>query len=375
MTIQTDFPIQTDILGRQSIFDSYIPVTFAYPVEDISLRETILRTLKDGLHRLGQSFPWTAGQVVYKSAAADGENGMRIPMIMPLSDSSSSSEGELAPASPPLTVKDLSRDDAIPSFATLQAKHFPFSAAVMHESYLSPRRASPGVDPTEPTTQPTFMVQATWLKGGLLLTIVGHHAAMDAMGLGQVMALLCKACKNVPFTQEEIVSGNRRRDNSIPLLEDHHNDDAAEKPVSKEHFLPRATTTTTTRSPLPEKPNKCSWVYFDFDASSLTALKAEATKTLPVRMMSGQQQSSARKQESGSTTTTTTTTTAPFVSTDDALSALIWQSILRARRPRLDPAATTTLARAVDIRHLLGLSANYPGEAQVNSYATATVAS
>jgi trichothecene 3-O-acetyltransferase len=58
----------------------------------------------------------------------------------------------------------------------------------------------------------------------------------------------------------------------------------------------------------------------------------------------------------------------PFVSTDDALTAFIWKSIVRARIPRLHPSKDSKLARAVNVRRHLGVPATYPGLLQNMTY-------
>lgn len=62
-----------------------------------------------------------------------------------------------------------------------------------------------------------------------------------------------------------------------------------------------------------------------------------------------------------------------YVSTDDALSALIWQCTSRARLSRLGAEVKTTFARAIDPRHYLGLPPTYPGLVQNMAYSTSTI--
>lgn len=57
-----------------------------------------------------------------------------------------------------------------------------------------------------------------------------------------------------------------------------------------------------------------------------------------------------------------------FVSTDDAITAFIWQSVARARIPRLEPSTPSTIMRAVNVRHHLGIPSSYPGPIQSNVY-------
>jgi trichothecene 3-O-acetyltransferase len=87
--------------------------------------------------------------------------------------------------------------------------------------------------------------------------------------------------------------------------------------------------------------------YFTFHPASLTALKSLATNT--IALPSG------------------------YISTDDALSAFIWQSVIRARLPRLNPTAESTFARAVDVRRYLDIPQTYTGVMQNMTYHTYTL--
>ncbi|PQE15410.1 trichothecene 3-O-acetyltransferase protein [Rutstroemia sp. NJR-2017a BVV2] len=155
-------------------------------------------------------------------------------------------------------------------------------------------------------------------------------------GQGQIMYLLSKACRNEPFSSEEVSSGNLPRHNIIPLL------DASYKPgpelahqVVASPSRPLSENTRGQTAPEPSPPPNCTWTYFTFPPTSLAALKSLATKTIPVP--------------------------SSHISTDDTLSAFMWQSITRARLPRLNPTSKSTFARSVDVRHFLNIPPTYPG--------------
>ncbi|ROV97351.1 hypothetical protein VMCG_06910 [Cytospora schulzeri] len=82
------------------------------------------------------------------------------------------------------------------------------------------------------------------------------------------------------------------------------------------------------------------WAYLAFPSISLSSLKSLATKTL---------------------------FSETFVSTDDVLTAFIWQAITRTRQARLQQqqrdssSPATTLTRNVDVRRHFGLPSTYPG--------------
>ncbi|KAG0221876.1 hypothetical protein BGW42_007206 [Actinomortierella wolfii] len=316
---------ELDILGQQPLLNLYTQITLAYPVGHESSHITIVATLQDGLERLHKSFPWVSGQVIQETAT-DSRPGLF--KIVPFPDNA------------PLVVKDLCHDPAIPTFASLREANFPYSEAILDESYLAPRRTLPG-DPSEPTSRPTLLVQATFIRGGLLLTFVAHHMVMDMIGQGEVMRLLSKACHSEAFTEEELAIGNMPRDNIIPYLETMDKSMFAHQ-VAK----PTIPTSGSDEQTPPPPPVKSTWVYFSFNAASLAALKADASASVP----------------SG------------FISTDDALSALIWQSTTRARLPRLNTTNNrTTFSRAVDVRPYLGLAPTYAGVMQNMTYTSDTI--
>ena len=170
---------------------------------------------------------------------------------------------------------------------------------------------------------------------------------MDMIGQGQIIHLFSKACRNEQFTSEELSSGNLARHNLIPLL-----DDSYEQGPELAYQIVKTTPSSSFSNDINENPANtpppdCTWSYFTFDRTSLTALKSLATKTiaLPSR----------------------------YISTDDALSAFIWQSVIRVRLARLNLTTETTFARAVNVRHYLSISPTYTGLMQNMTYHTYTL--
>ncbi|MDI1487544.1 MAG: hypothetical protein OHK93_006814 [Ramalina farinacea] len=167
---------------------------------------------------------------------------------------------------------------------------------------------------------------------------------MDMTGQGQVIHIFSKACGGDPFTDEELSSGNLGGAHLVPLL-DHSNIQSSklERQVAKP--APSSATSTSTTDPTP--PPVCTWGYFIFGGKTLAELKAIAS--------------------------TDKAPSVDFISTDDALSAFVWQSITRARSHRLKPSAATTFARAVDVRGHLGIPKTYPGLMQNMTFHTSTI--
>lgn len=65
-----------------------------------------------------------------------------------------------------------------------------------------------------------FCVQANFIEGRLMLTLVAQHNVMDMTGQDFIIGLLSKTCHNEAFTIEELTVGNMDRSHVIPLLDD-----------------------------------------------------------------------------------------------------------------------------------------------------------
>ena len=312
-TIEVD--VTLDILGQQPFLKIYTQICLCYSMPDDASDSATINTLTNGLERLTADFPWIAGQVVNEGANEDNTGVFRIQPLEKI---------------PRLVMKDLRDDLSIPSMDGLKQAEFPMS--MLDEDIICPCRTLPL--PGTFNEFPVFLVQANFITGGLLLSVVAEHGAMDMTGQGQIIRLLSKACRNEPFTAEEVKTGNLPRHNIIPLL-----DDTYEPGPELSHQIIKLTPAP------PAPPAKNTWAYFSFQPTSLAALKSLATATLP----------------SG------------YISTDDALTALIWQSVTRARLPRLNPETNTTFARAADVRRFLNIPQTYPGLIQNMTYHTSAL--
>ncbi len=213
-----------------------------------------------------------------------------------------------------------------------------FPSSMLDESVIAPiNTLAAGTE----GAAPVFTIQANFIDGGLLLTFVTQHNVMDMTGMAQIMYLLSKACHGEPFTADEVRIGNLDRHNLIPLLDDPYSPgpelvNQIKKPAADETSATASEGGSDTISP------QCSWAYFIFSGTSLADLKSLATKYLVWKMS--------------------------YVSTDDVLSAFVWQAVSKARLPRLKPDDHTTFARAIDPRRYLDIPATYPGLVQNMTY-------
>ena len=314
------FNDQVDILGQQSLAKVNSPLLLCFPVTD-DFCAAVLDVLKDGLARLSLHFPWMAGQLV-NEGSRPGHSGTF--KIAPLEDT------------PRLVIKDLRHDPSL-AFDALQKAKFP--ASMLDEMVLAPCRTLPE---SASETSPVLLLQANLVSGGLLLTIAGQHNAMDMIAQGHVMHLLSKACHKEAFTREELRIGNLARHGIIPLLDSYEPGPELTFQIGPSQGSQGSSDCIV--RPSPAVPGGYSWAVFTFSTSSLARLKGLAA---------------------------TTRTTTAYISTDDALTALLWQSILRARSSRLaSTQQAVNLCRAVDVRSYLHIPQTYLGFMQVGTYHT-----
>ncbi|KAL7947786.1 transferase family domain-containing protein [Trichoderma barbatum] len=318
-----------DIFGQQPRLNIHTQICLCFEMPNDVAQSTIVSTLTSGLERLAAGFPWVAGQVVVEGSGVGSSGVFKIKELQDI---------------PYMAVKDLRADASAPTMMELKQTNFPMS--MLHESVIAPRNTFPTADTIKghDSGSPVFLIQANFIVGGLVLTFLGQHQSMDIMGQGQIMHLLSKACHGESFTSDELLSGNLQRQTVVPLL-DHYE----RGPELARHLA--TTATGTSRSGHDHRgeaePTRSLWASFTFDPTSLAALKSTAIKTLP--------------------------SVSSYVSTDDALSAFIWQSIMRARAHRLPPDVDTTFARAVDVRSYLDVPATYTGIVQNMTYTTCTL--
>ncbi|EHY56871.1 O-acetyltransferase dmxR13 [Exophiala dermatitidis] len=329
--LDNGFPL--DVFGQQpGLYNLYTQICLCYSVEDPKVASSIIRRLMTGLERLTANFPWVAGQVVKSNGTYQ---------IVPFE------------RTPRLVVRDYRDNPDIPPMDVLRFTGFPMD--MLDEIVICPIRTLAAKTAKENDPAPVFMVQANLIDEGLVLSFVAQHNVMDMTGLAQIMRLLSMDCHDDPYSHE-LIWGNRHRGSVIPLLEEPFDPwtelsrqlvrpapvaPAEEIPASSP--VPTAAATATTVSPFDGTP-KCSWATWIFSRDSLEALKALGTRTMDPQI--------------------------DFISTDDALSAFIWQSIMRARLPRLDPKQRVTFARAVDPRRFLGIPNSYMGVVQNMTYHT-----
>jgi len=332
--------MELDLIGAQpALFGLYTQLAFVFHVPQTVLHTTLISSMLSGLDRLGKAFPWTAGQVVKTGSGLEDTPSYRIQHF------------ESAPI---LTVKDYRNDAQVPTFAQMEEAGYPMS--MLDESVWAPcpTIASSAFDPSKPSgiggdPAPVMLVQISIIRDGLVLCINLQHNVCDMMGQAAVTGWLSKACRKEEFTREELDIGNVDRRTIVSPLS-HEIIDVQDD--LQYQLLATEPKPGDIAAPVPNKleestptpaPPQCSWTYFKFSSASLQKLKSIASAGLPEDFTT-------------------------FVSTDDALSAFIFESLLRARSQRLPSETRVTLARAMDARRYLNVRADYPGILQNMTY-------
>jgi trichothecene 3-O-acetyltransferase len=300
----SQFEHLTDVMGSFQMIKRYSLISLYFKSPRGQTPSSQIAVLQQGLREVAQAFPWLAGKTVYEGR---DETHTGIRRIVPYA-------GTI-----PLLQKDFSANDSFPTIDEVNRSGFPIKL-------LDPEKVVPSIARTWDQDgfdvhAPVLILQANFIRGGLILTICGNHTAMDMTGLGMVITWIAKACRGDPFAAKEVEEANQDRRNAIPLL-----DESYQPGLELDDSI--------IRPPPPGAPpmhiHAAKWTNINFTRpDSLTILKTAASAQ----------------------------SIAPYISTDDAISALLWQRITAARAS-LHPASsstTTRLCRTVSMRHLLNL--------------------
>ncbi|KAH7001263.1 transferase family-domain-containing protein [Ilyonectria destructans] len=204
-------------------------------------------------------------------------------------------------------VKDLRSEGAFPSFAELKARGFPASAL---DPEVVTKRGLGGEWPQAGDHLTVTMMQANFIRGGLLLNMFFLHAFADhttAYKFTEIFAEDVRRAQGLPITNPvEIPSDDRAK-----LMKP--SDSNAELDLVHHEYIELPFTPTGVPPKL-SMPNHHGHVFY-ISPENLTALKKEASPA----------NAKLLKNED----------LPDFVSTNDALTALIWRSTMVAQHPNV----------------------------------------
>lgn len=147
--------------------------------------------------------------------------------------------------------------------------------------------------------------------------------------MGQITRMLAKILSGEALSEAELHLGNQPRGHVIPLLGDDYQPEFGPGTELDDVYLKPTSFSTAAGFDNIDMTSPPRWVYLNFTAKSLDRLKEEAARE-------GLQPNT------------------PFITTDDAVCALLWQRINKARHARLGT-YTSRLGRVVNVRKCFGL--------------------
>lgn len=253
---------------------------YCFKLESDYKKEDITRILREGLRATFADLPILTGQLV------------------PVDDEKQPGKKDIVPGgNEELFVKDLISSSL--DYDHLKANRFPLSTFDDEIFWATPCMPGPG------EKCPVFAAQANFIKGGWLLGISFWHLIMDGTTLAIALRILAQNCLAVqdPSSQGQASS---RLSGDIYNKSRLHESGPEHKGLLADHpeytFLPEVPTGPPPFATIPLKVE-----VFYISPASLKALKAAATP-------SGKTETHAKKPM--------------WVSTNDAVSALIWRSLM-----------------------------------------------
>jgi hypothetical protein len=304
-------------MGQLPSVSTYTLLTLGFPLKDEPQKKYIVSTLEMAANQIVEAYPWLAGQVVIEK-----------PMEEKLTRSGTTKIAEYEPhAGKSKFVHVMDCESLCPSFEDIMKARGPPS--MLDGTVICPAYGFANFYP-EDVVKPVTIVQANFIKGGLLLTICTHHNVMDANGNEQFIRQFASLCRGEKLSEEKIRIGNSDQNTIVPPLKPGQEIDPLER-----YRCPSSLGATISWPPPPGHLWKC----FRFSKFSVAALKTEAS-----RLCSSNSDVS-------------------YISSNDAVTAFIWTRLMAARSAWLPKDSSTTLIRAVNGRRRLEtpIPASYMG--------------
>lgn len=305
-------PTHQDVMGQFPQLRTFNHGTALFKVED-SNRDAIVRDLEAATAKIESAIPWLAQQVVHEGVRPGHSGTFRVaPWPSHL------------PPNRLLRVKDCT--DLCPSYGELSRSQCPVQ--VLDGNVICPVPGFPIIYDTEKLgPSPACLITINFIKNGALLTFSNQHNVMDGTGIFQVVGLLASVLNGKEIPRDAIEQGNRDPSTVIPLY-------GPDEPIRDHSYLKASAITSKPAALAPAQ-----WAQIRFLRKTIPSLKQLATDK------DGYDQ------------------TVPFISAGDAVSALYWRCLAKARvAAGQDPTATSKFSRTIDPRSVLGVPNSYMGQ-------------
>lgn len=292
---------------QQAQLKTYTQVLICFSLSADTTTSQVVATLERGVQDLVKAIPYLGGEVYVDKDKLDPEAYGTTKLIYPCGDGNSI-----------LRVNDVRHK--LPRYYQISKAKAPFD--MLDGSLLTPVNGFPDSYDLSDRPKPVLMVQANFVAGGLLLCVAGLHNVMDGTGLGETIKLFAASCRGDKLPENLVAAANTERAQLIPPVL------PSEKPRDLAHLRFSFSTRSDTKEPS-VTPDALVWVYFRLSPSSLTELKAEASTECSAK------------------------SNVPWITTNDAVAALVWKSLTTARLPHLDGHAKSMITRMVNGRRKL----------------------
>lgn len=296
-------PLETPL----TLIDQIMPPAYTRMILCFSLPSgtdtiDVVHILRQGLNATVSDIPILSGEV--KWAGPSKQKGLRAIHLG---------------GHPELIVKDLTASHL--SLPDLRAKHFPPSE--LNGNILC---AQPGF-PQQRTDLPVLAAQASFIEGGMLLGLCIYHLALDGIGITTVLKVLAENCRKLRESSGQAPSKSQlpaELFDRTPLM--HASGDGLISDHPEYFVLPSAP-----NGPPPFLLKRTQSAIFYIPRPALVALKTTAS---PVNC------------------TPTGASDVKWISTNDAINALVWRSVMAAgyAANRVSADALTSFSLAIDGR-------------------------
>lgn len=264
-------------------------------------QEAITTALDQAALKLLEAYPFLAGQVVKQGRSNTNSGTYRIVPYPPHQGKS--------------PVRPKGCTEICPSYDEIVHANAPFS--MLDGEVLCPMKGM-GYAYAEGTVMPVFIIQANFIRGGVLICFASQHNALDMNGQGVVIRQFAAAARGEDLDPAVVAAGNQDADGIVPPLKQ------GEVGLAHEELL-QASTLNVAGGPPPGQPGDAPWTYWRITHEKVAELKKLASE------------SSSR------------------VSTNDAVTAFYLQRLtsVRVEGNRVDKAENVQCLRAVDGRKML----------------------
>ena len=271
-----------------------VRLILCFPVRDHSHRSLIIQTLQKGIDETVKQMPYLSGSI------RERENARReIEVVYKHGDTVQ------------LLVKDLG--GKLPTYQELRRKQMPPS--YFKDDLFSPLRNMPDAGRK---LHPVMVMQASFVQGGVFLCACFHHSVLDGSGFAFLLNVLGKNCANVREPELQRVGEDSLERGG--LFQNLHDVPDCKSDGFPEYFLKDPNSLVPPEAGGDEHPTTAR--LFHVRKSALQKLKESA---LP---------------EGGHR----------WISTLDALNALAWSCVTRARFPRYNSQAESRFCIFVNCR-------------------------